>query len=103
MGHSQFWIFPLPNSHGIVKPLPKQPVGGLRFIRRRHLKVRQRANDGLAGGVKQRLVVGAVINEKFLVLIAGTEVAPQNGEDPIFRFDLASQNAAQIGEAEKAF
>ena len=48
MGHSQFRIFPLPNSHGIVKPLPKQPVGGLRLVRRRHLKVRQGADDGLA-------------------------------------------------------
>ena len=103
MGHSQFRIFPLTNSYGVIKPLPKQPIGGLCFIRWRHLKVRQRANDGLASGVKQSLVVGAVVNEKLLVLIAGAEVAPQNGEDPIFRFDLASQNAAQIGEAEKAF
>ena len=103
MGHSQFRIFPLTNSYGVIKPLPKQPIGGLCFIRWRHLKVRQRANDGLASGVKQSLVVGAVVNEKLLVLIAGAEVAPQNGEDPIFRFDLASQNAAQLGEAEKAF
>jgi hypothetical protein len=48
-------------------------------------------------------VVGAVINEKFLVLIAGAEVAPQNGEDPVFRFDLTAEDAAQLGEAEKAF
>ena len=60
-------------------------------------------DSGLAGGVKQRLVVGAVINEKFLVLIAGAEVAPQNGEDPVFRFDLTAEDAAQLGEAEKAF
>jgi len=103
VGHSQFRIFPLPNSYGVIKTLPKQPVGGLRLVRRCHLKVRQRADDGLASGVEQRLVVGAVINEKSLVLIAGAEVAPQNGEDPVFRFDLAAQDAAQLGEAEKAF
>ena len=103
MGHSQFRIFPLTNSYGVIKPLPKQPIGGLCFIRRRHLKVRQRANDGLASGVEQRLVVGAVINEKLLILVAGAEVAPQNGEDPVFRFDLTAEDAAQLGEAEKAF
>ena len=101
MGHSQFRIFPLPNSYGVIKTLPKQPVGGLRLVRRRHLKVRQRANDGLAGGVKQRLVVGAVINEKFLVLIAGAEVAPQNGEEGLVERIALREAVDQLPEKER--
>ena len=73
------------------------------FIRRRHLKVLQRLNDRLAVGVEQSLPVGAVVKEKFLALVAGTKVASQQGEDPVFRLNLSAQHAAQVGEADEAF
>ena len=74
IAHPQLGIFPFFDGNGVVKSLPQQPVVGLRFIRRSHLKICQRTDHGLSGGIEQRLVVGAVVNEKFFVLIAGAEV-----------------------------
>ena len=102
MGHPAPWVFPLPDGHGVVKPLPQRPVAGLGLVRRRHLKVRQRADRRLAAGIKQGLPMGPVIEEEGLPLIAGTEVAPQQGEHSVFGPDLPAQHAAQLGEADKA-
>ena len=51
---------------------------GLRLVRRGHLKVRQGPDDRLAGNVKQGLLVGAVIEEKPLVVEPGGEVPAQH-------------------------
>ena len=48
----------------------------------------------LPGGVKERFVVGAVVDEEGFVLVAGAEVAPQQGQHPVFRLNLAAQHAA---------
>ena len=46
--------------------------------------------------------MSAVIEKKTLILIPGAEVAPQDGQDPVFRFDLSSQHASQVGETNEA-
>ena len=74
----------------------------LGFIGRRHLKIRQRANYRPAGSIEKRLVVGAVIDEKFFILVSGAEMAPQQRQYPVLRLDLSAQNAAQLGKADKA-
>ena len=76
---------------------------GLCFVRRRHLKMLQRPDDRFSVGVKQGFPVGTVIEEKLFTLVAGAKVAPQQRQDPIFRFDLSAQYAAQVGKADKAF
>jgi len=40
--------------------------------------------------------MGAVIEEKPLVVEPGAEVPAQHGQDPVFRLDLPAQHAAQI-------
>jgi len=47
--------------------------------------------------------VRAVIDEKFFILIAGAEVAPQDREHTVFGFDLAAQDSAQFGKPDKSF
>lgn len=74
----------------------------LGFIGRRHLKIRQRANYRLAGSIEKRLVMGAVIDEKFFILVSGAEMAPQQRQYPVLRLDFPAQNAAQLGKADKA-
>lgn len=90
VGHPAPGILPLPDGHGVVKPLPQRPVTGLGLVRRRHLKVLQRADHRLAAGIKQGLLMGPVIEEKGLPLIAGTEVAAQQGEHSVFGPDLSA-------------
>ena len=103
LGHPAFGIVALLDGNGVIKALPEKPVASLSLIRRGHLEVLQRADNGLARSIKQRLFVGAVIDEEGLVLVAGAEVAPQEGENPVFRLNLAAQDAAQLREADKAF
>ena len=74
----------------------------LGFIGRRHLKIRQRANYRPAGSIEKRLVMGAVIDEKFFILVSGAEMAPQQRQYPVLRLDFPAQNAAQLGKADKA-
>ena len=95
-------IVPLFNGDGIVKPLPENAVIGFRLIRWGHLEVLQGPDDSLAGGIEQRLPVGAVIEEEPFVLIPGAKMAPQDRQYPIFRLDLSAQNAPQVGEADEA-
>jgi hypothetical protein len=45
--------------------------------------------------------VGPVIQKKGVILIAGAEVAPQKGQHPVFRLNLAAQDPAQLREADK--
>ena len=103
LGHPAFGIVALLDANGVIKALPEKPVASLSLIRRGHLEVLQRADNGLARSIKQRLFVGAVIDEEGLVLVAGAEVAPQEGENPVFWLNLAAQDAAQLREADKAF
>ena len=62
----------------------------------------QRPDDRFSVGVKQGFPVGTVIEEKFFTLVAGTKVTSQQRQDPVFRFDLPAQHAAQVGKADKA-
>ena len=93
VGHAAAGVVPLPDGDGVVEPLPQQAVAGLRLVRRRHLEVLQGPDGGPAPGVEQRLPVGAVVEEEPLVPVAGAEVLPQQGKDPVFRLDLAAQHA----------
>ena len=45
--------------------------------------------------------MGAVVEEKTLVEIAGAEVDPQNGQHSVLRLDLTAQHAPKIREADK--
>ena len=100
--HPAAGVVPLLDGDGVVKPFPEDTVIGLPLIRRRHLEVLQRADDRLAGGVKQGFLVGTVVEEESFVLLPGAEVASQQGEYPVFRLDLPAQDAAQFGEADEA-
>ena len=44
--------------------------------------------------VEKGLFVGAVVEEKTFVVIAGAEVAPQKGQNLVFWLDFAAQDAA---------
>lgn len=102
LGPAAGGIVSLPNGNGIVKPLPKQAIVGLLFIRRRHLKLLQWPDHCLAACMKQRFAMGPVIQEKGVIRIAGAKVAPQQGKHPVLGLDLSAQNAAQIGKAGKS-
>ena len=91
-----FRIIALLDGDGIIKPLPKNAVIGFRFVGRGHLERLQGADDCLPGSVEQRLLVGAVIDEKCFLPVAGAEMAAQDGEDPVFRFYLTAQHAAKL-------
>ena len=47
-------------------------------------------------------MVGAVVEEELLIEIPGAEVAPENGEHPVLRLNLAAQRAPQVGEADES-
>ena len=102
IGHPASGIFPFPDGDGIIKAFPQQTVSGFCFIRRRHPEILQRAEYGFAGGIKKSLFVGAVIDEEGFALIAGTKMAAQQGEDPVFRFDFAAEDSAKLGETDEA-
>jgi len=46
--------------------------------------------------------MGAVVEEEPLVVEPGAEVPAQQGQDPVFRFNLPAQYAAQVREADEA-
>ena len=46
--------------------------------------------------------MGAVVDEEVLILVAGAEMAPQQREYTVFRFDLRGQDATVVREADKA-
>ena len=102
MGLAELGIIPLPDGHGVVKPLPEAAVGGLRFVGGRQGQGIQRPDDRGAMLAQQRLVVDPVIDQEVLILKAGAEVAPQQGEDPVLRLDLRGQDAAVVREADEA-
>ena len=52
--------------------------------------------------MQEGLVMGPVVEEKGILGIPGAEMAAQQGQDAVFRFDLPAQDAAQIGKAHKA-
>ena len=93
VAHPQAGVLPLLDGDGVVEPLPKEAVAGFRLVRRGHLEVRQGPDDRLAGDMEQGLFVGAVIEEKALVVKPGGKVPAQHGEHSVFRLDLASQYA----------
>ena len=98
-----FRIIALLDGDGIIKPLPKNAVIGFRFVGRGHLERLQGADDCLPGSVEQRLLVGAVIDEKCLLPVTGAEMAPQNGEYSVFGFDLTAQYTAQLRKPDESF
>ena len=102
MGPAKPGVIALPDGHGVVELLPEAAVGGLRFVGSRQGQGVQGPDDGLAVLAQQDFTMGTVVDEKILVLEAGAEVAPQQGEDAVFRLDLRGQHAAVVGEADEA-
>ena len=51
---------------------------------------------------QQHLVVDPVVDQKVLILKAGTEVSPQQREDPVLRLNLRGQDAAIVRKADEA-
>ena len=102
VGHAAAGVLPLPDGDGVVKPLPELPVGGLRLVRRRHLKVLQREDHSFSVGIEQCLPVGAVVEDEPLLGIPAAEVGTEQGEHPVFGLDLSHQHPLQVGEPDKA-
>ena len=102
VGHAETGIFPLPNGYCVIKPLPEKAVTGFRLVRRGHLEIRQGPDDRLTAGVKQGFFVGAVVEEKGLVVHPGLEVAAQHRQNPVLRLDFPAQYASHLREADKA-
>ena len=96
-------IIPLFDGDGIVESLPEQTVIGLFFVRRRHVKILQRTDDGFAGGIEQGFFVGTIVDEEAFVHVSGAEMAAQHGKYPVFGFDLAAEDAAQFRKADESF
>ena len=103
IGHAAAGIFPFLDGHGIIKAFPEEAVGGFCLVGFCHFEVLQRCNHGFSLGVQQDFSVCAVINKERFVIVPGAEMPPQKGEYSVFRFDLAAQNAAEIGETHEAF
>ena len=82
--------------------LPETAVGGLRFFGGCQGQGIQRPDVGSAVPAQKDFLMGAVVEEKVLILIAGAEVAPQQREHTVLRFDLRSQDAAVVREADEA-
>ena len=53
-------------------------------------------------GIKERLAVRAVIEEKGLIVAALAEVTAQKRQNAVFRFDLRGEHAADVGKAHEA-
>ena len=51
---------------------------------------------------QQYLIVEPVVDQKVLILKAGAEVSPQQGNDPVFWLDLSGQDAAVVRKADEA-
>ena len=102
VAHAEAGILPFLDCDGVVEPLPQEAVAGFRFIRRGHLEIRQGPDDRLAGDMEQGLFVGAVVEEKALVVKPGGKVPAQHGEHSVFRLNLASQHASQVRKADEA-
>ena len=90
IGSAAFGIVPLLDGNGVIEPLPQNAVVGLRFVRRGHLEELQGPDDRFPGGVEQRLLMGTVIDEKGFLPVAGTEMAPKDGEDPVLGFNFTA-------------
>ena len=103
MGHTAAGVVSLLDGNCIIKAFPEDAKAGFGFVRRGHLEIVQRLDDGLSIGIKERFFVGSVIEKKPFVMAPCAEVAAKKRQDTVFRFDLAAQHAAQIGEATKAF
>ena len=93
MGHPQAGILPLPDSDGVIKPLPQRPIAGLGFVGTGHLEVLQGQDLRPPIGVKQGLPMGAVVEKEPLVLIAVAEMTAQQRQHPVLRLDLRAQDA----------
>ena len=53
-------------------------------------------------GIKERLAVRAVIEEKGLIVAALAEVTAQKRQNTVFRLDLRGEHAADVGKAHEA-
>ena len=65
-------------------------------IRLCHLKIVQGPDARLTRCIEQHFPMGAVIKEKAVSGIAGTEVMPKEGQDPVFGPDLSAQDISQL-------
>ena len=102
VGSAELGIFPFLNGNGVIKPFPEKTVIGLLFIRRGHLEIVQRTDDRFAPGIEQGFFVSAVVNKKLILPVPGAKMGAQQREDPVFGFDLAAKNTAQLRKADKA-
>lgn len=102
MGPAELGVVPLPDGHGVVELLPEAAVGGLRFVGGRQAQGIQRPDGGGPVLAQQHLVVDPVVDQKVLILKAGTEVSPQQREDPVLRLNLRGQDAAIVRKADEA-
>ena len=51
---------------------------------------------------QEDFLMGAVVDEEVLILVAGAEMAPQQREHTVLWFDLRCQDAAVVREADEA-
>ena len=51
---------------------------------------------------QEDFLMGAVVDEEVLILVAGAEMAPQQREHTVLWFDLRGQDAAVVREADEA-
>ena len=66
------------------------------------MEVLNGTDDGLSASVEQRLMVGAVIDEKGVLPVPGAKVSAQQGQDPVLGLDLAAKDPAKLRKADKA-
>ena len=102
MGSTQLRVIALPDGYGIVELLPETAVGSLRFSGGRQGQGVQRLDVGCAVPAQEDFLMGAVVDEEVLILVAGAEMAPQQREHTVLRFDLRGQDAAVVREADEA-
>ena len=102
MRHAKLLISARFDGDGIVKAAPEAAIARLDFVRLRHFKVIERHDARHAAAIEQRLAVRAVVEEKRLVVIALAEVAAQDREHTVFRFDLRAEYAVKVGKAGEA-
>ena len=105
MRHAELRVLPFADGDGVIKAAPETAIALFRLVglacvvRMDH---RQRYDGGMTVGIKERLAVCAVIEEKGLVVAALAEVTAQKRQNAIFRLDLCGEHAANVGKTHKA-
>ena len=102
MRHAELRVFPFADGDGVIKGPPHFPVGQLLRPGGAQPEVLHRQDGPLPGLVEQGLAVGAVVEDKAFLGVAAAEVGAQQGEHPVFGFNLPGQHPVQLGKADKA-